>query len=149
MYIPSNKTLDKILISLSSHCGQELCLPGNWSPSIFVEDLFKYPVTDKNILCTNFVTALVEKHSYRTFFEKSRGFPKQVESEIWDLFDKGQLMLVGEKIFLALINGSVTHSDQVLKCLQELSGKHISEWSKIISNYPKVVQQYLISNIED
>ncbi len=148
MYVPSQKTLDKILISLSVHSKNELALPGNWSPTLFVKDLFDYPVESKEILSEKFQKGLVERWTYRKFFEESRGVLREAPNpEVWDIFDKGQLMMTAEHLFLDLISKSEPDKNLMLY-LKALSSTHISEWNSIVKRTGAICWQFFLKSPE-
>jgi hypothetical protein len=137
-YKPSQKDLDKILISLSAHCHNELALPGNWSPTLFRDDLTNHQVATKDFLCKTFTSAMTEGWTYRKFFEESRGKPRDVPCpEVWDIFDRGQLMMAGESLFLQLIsNPTYPEEDKknLFLYLTEMGTQHVSEWNSTVKN---------------
>lgn len=128
-YQPSHKTIDKLLISFGIECQNELALPGNWSPNLFVKDLFDFPVETKEKLVQTFFLALTSGWTYRKWYQESRGHSRDIQNpEVWDLFDLGQLMLLGESLFLRLIQSSETKEGS-LSSLISLSQKPICQWS--------------------
>ena len=161
MYVPSQKLLDKILISLSVTSGNELALPGNWSPTIFVDDLTLYPVDTKNTLCKNMMSAITEKWTYLEFFEKSRGYPRYHSSaQWWKIFDNGQLMMLAEPLFLKLISGKITESypnfiteaefnNDLQSYLTTMGNEHMNKWDGIVNGTGACCWQFFLENPTD
>jgi len=123
MYRPTARDLPELLASLSSACGKELAIPGNWSPQLFYSDLFDYPVESKEDLIRQMISSLKENWTYRKFFQESRKYSRSINSnELWDIFDLGCLMLVHENTFLILakqVNVSETSLEPFRKIISE------------------------------
>jgi len=133
MYKPGYRSLDKILISLGHQVKNELALPGNWSPSLFVSDLFDYPVESKDKLAKAFQKGMIEGWTYRKFYEETRGQPRNISNpEVWDVFDTGALMMIAEELFLILLQRECP--PELLLYLKALSQSPTSEWNNIVSN---------------
>lgn len=120
-------SLGEILLSSELN----IALPGNWSPELFKNDLYTYPVLSKEILWTCIIESLNNSWSYLKFFEKTRGYPRECKNlEVWNIFESGQLMMLAEDLFLFLIQEDVSDK-KLLNYLRQLASTPISEWDNI------------------
>jgi hypothetical protein len=155
-YVPSTRDISTIIAGLNGMSNQQIAFPGNWSPQLWVSDLFVYPCLSKQHIQTALISSLIEpnKWSYLRFFNETRGFnrPNIVNENIWNLFERGSLMLAFESIFLKLINfttvnqsniqlisngghASTDPRDQIiLTILNELSNISIYVWNSFLKS---------------
>ena len=102
-----NTEISLLLISINKLIGEEITLPGNWSPKLFYEDIMNAPVQNSDVLISTMKRLALEWPSYLDFFFTTRGYHKNVteyQKELYTLFSKGSLMLYFEEIFLFLLN---------------------------------------------
>ena len=103
-YVPTSQTIEQLICNLKEALSIEVSIPGNWSPILFFKDLKQYPCKSKDLFLRNFREAWINKTSYLDFFEATRGFKRTEDNTIWDIFNKGSIMIFAEDLFLILIN---------------------------------------------
>jgi len=144
-YIPSGTTISSVVNSLNDYISNEIALPGNWSPTIFYNDLKKYPSISKLALSNGIVQANLEKMSYLEFFEKTRGYSREHKSlEVWDIFNNGMIMLYFENVFLKLSENEQYDNDDkiILMYMKALSQSHTSKWNDIVKGIGACCYQF-------
>lgn len=102
---------------------------GTWSLKIVFDDLESYPV-DKELILAN----LNKQVPYLEFFRETRGFEKEVtphQKKVFDIFDKGSIMLYFENIFLYLLKQE--EECELFHLMEKLSKEDdMSSWWNII-----------------
>ena len=140
--------LVELLAELSEESGLELCFPGNWSPTLFLEDLRNYPLdqrifgSSRRKLAEIIESACKLNTSYLSFFYKTRGFKRKKASNqalegIWIIFERTGMMLYFEEIFLELLvrTNSRSIDRQILECMTRFSESSYKEWPIIAQSY--------------
>lgn len=117
----------------------ECTFPGNWSATLFMNDLKTYPCDVDRIQKT---LNLDVDLTYLEFFEITRGKERPDSNPIvFELFEKGSIMLYFEEIFLRLINKEHVPSN-LLKYISFLSNTPISRWNKTLEGIGASSYQY-------
>ena len=135
-YVPSRKTLHGLLNSLNESTSHELALPGRFNPTLFLSDLFKYPVLSKDRLCEQLYESMNNDQTYFDFFLQSRGYPRwriplDFNKRVWTLFEnKPSLMMNCPGQFLDM-HSVVIPSKEQLDTLNQLSKLKSNDYTKI------------------
>lgn len=160
-YIPSGNTIESVIQSLNDFLGTELCLPGQWSPRIFFEDLKTDPVRDKKELAELVLLACQNNMSYLEFYKKSRGHEKKCSSlqkRLWAIFSQGSIMLYFEPLFLRLLDEFRNKEDEkeinqetiiLLLYMDALSKTPISQWNSIVAKIGACCFQFFAKEPEN
>lgn len=134
-----NSDIGNIMLSINKMVGEECALPGEWSPQIFYSDLMSKPVKSSEILISSMkklMTEIRNEPSYLNFFFETRGYKKEItpyQEELFNLFNKGSIMLYFEPIFLKLIENPI-RDDITIKFISALSNSNIDKWNDIVKN---------------
>jgi hypothetical protein len=149
-YIPTSTSPQLVIQSLNDSIGQELSLPGNWSPTIFFNDLHEYPVKNKKELAKIVLDSCQKNTNYLEFFEKSRGKPRPCNDKqikLWNIFSNGSVMLYFESTFLKLHNEEYDN-DILILYLNALSQTPISHWDEVLKGIGACCYQWFIKEPE-
>ena len=152
-YIPTSNTPQLVIQGLNDLIGQELSLPGNWSPTIFFQDLKAHPVKTKNQLAEAVLDACQKNTTYLEFFEKTRGQAKECnesQKQLWAIFDEGSVMLYFEPLFLKLLSSSAISGGKELLILylNALSKSPISQWDETLKGVGACCYQWFAKEPE-
>jgi len=151
-YIPTSNTPQLVIQGLNDLIGQELSLPGNWSSTIFFQDLKAFPLKTKKQLAEAVLDACRKNTSYLNFFETTRGKVKECteyQKRLWDIFNEGSIMLYFEPFFLTSVEGGKEKKDEVLILyLNALSKSPISQWDEILKGIGACCYQWFAKEPE-
>lgn len=153
-YVPSGKTLESIIANLNNATPHELSIPGNWSPTLFFEDLKIYPVVNKRVLINELYRACCSHVSYLEFFERTRGHSKSISYPyLYELFDRGSVMLYMETFFLNLLkrpNQMLNDSrlTRLFEYIEILSKNPVSKWNEILNQIGCCCYQFFVKEPE-
>lgn len=153
IYIPTSNTPQLVIQGLNDYIGHELSLPGNWSPTIFFEDLKLYPVKNKKELAEEVLESCKKSKSYLEFFEKTRGKLRpcsEPQKKLWYIFSNGSVMLYFEALFLQLheMTELNPNTNVLLLYLNALSQSPISQWDEIIKGIGACCYQWFAKEPE-
>lgn len=152
-YIPTSNTPELVIQSLNDYLGQEISLPGIWSPQIFYRDLKNHPVKSKRELAEKVLESCQNGTPYLEFFEQTRGQPKicnEFQKQLWEIFSHGSIMLYFEASFLRLLEiRELSNQVNVLVLyLDALSKIPIHQWDQILKGLGACCYQYFIKEPE-
>lgn len=152
-YIPTSGTPQLVIQSLNDFIGQELSLNGNWSPTIFFQDLKDYPVKSKKELAEAVLESCQNNINYLDFFKKTRDQEKtcnELQAKLWEIFNKGSVMLYFEPLFLRLYEAKEINQDinLLLAYLNALSQSPVSKWDEILKGIGACCYQWFAKEAE-
>jgi len=138
-------------VKLDTYLKTPACLCGSFSPTVFYKDLFQYPVKSKRKLGELILAANQKAIGYLDFFHLSRGFPRPIHNqEVWDVFNRGSVMLYFEPVFLRLVEVEKLSNDDrtLLMYLDALSRTSIDQWDQIVEGIGACCYEFFINEPE-
>ena len=140
-YMPTSLDPSMLIGSLNDSIPHEIAVPGTWSPELFYLDMKNYPVVHKTITSKRIAEILRSKENttYLEFFEETRGYARfpnltPFQSNVFEIFERGSIMLYFEKVFLKLIDRAPSEEDLILfEFLKKLSGQPITDWNETVA----------------
>lgn len=147
-YVPTSNSPQLIIQRLNDLLGQELSLPGNWSATIFFQDLKSNPVQSKTQLASAILEACENNTSYLDFFRNTRGFDKECseyQKQLYEMFNKGSIMLYFEDLFIRLLD---KQTDVLILYLNALSESQIGQWDDILKGIGACCYQWFVKEPE-
>ena len=153
-YIPTSNTPQLVIQGLNDLLGQELSMPGNWSSTIFFQDLKDHPLKTKRQLAEAVLNACHKNTSYLEFFENTRNKPKEcteTQKQLWTIFNQGSIMLYFEPLFLKLrLPSSIEEGKRELLILylNALSQSPISQWNELLKGVGACCYQWFVKEPE-
>lgn len=152
-YIPTSNTPQLLIQNLNDFIGQELSMAGNWSPTLFLNDLKTFPVKSKKQLANEVLESCKNNVVYLDFFEKTRGQARpcnEIQKNLWNIFNKGCVMLYFEQVFLRLHELTEINKDDntLLLYLNALSQSPISQWNEIVKGIGACCYQWFVKEPE-
>ena len=140
-YMPTSLDPSMLIGSLNDSIPHEIAVPGTWSPELFYLDMKQYPVVHKTITSKRIAEILRSKENttYLEFFEETRGYARfpnltPFQSQVFEIFERGSIMLYFEKVFLKLIDRAPSEEDLILfEFLKKLSGEPITDWNETVA----------------
>lgn len=152
-YIPTSNTPQLIIQSLNDFIGKELSLPGNWSPTLFYQDLKEFPVQSKKELAAGVLESCQKNISYLEFFEKTRGEERpcsDFQKKLWEIFNNGSIMLYFESLFFRLheITEITQDVNLLMLYLNALSQSSIGQWDETLKGIGACCYQWFAKEPE-
>jgi hypothetical protein len=152
-YIPTSATPQLVIQGLNDFIGQELSLPGNWSATIFFQDLKDYPVKSKKELAEAVLDSCLNSINYLEFFRKTRDKDRpcnELQIKLFEIFNNGSIMLYFEPLFLRLYEVNEINQDVnlFLLYLNALSQSPISKWDEILKGIGACCYQWFAKEAE-
>lgn len=144
--------LTEFLQNVSLHFQEELSFP-NWSPVLFMRDLYMYPPTSESNLYIQFRDSLVNNTHYLSFFLDTRGYKRpsygsDFHTRTWIAFHQGSVMMYLEPVFLKFIDLETPGADDrvLLEYIYILSENPIYKWDEIVEGIGACCYQYFVQH---
>jgi hypothetical protein len=150
-YIPTSNSPQLVIQGLNDLLGSETAIPGNWSSTIFFQDLKAFPVKTKKQLAEAVLDACRKNTSYLDFFEITRETRRECteyQEQLWTIFNEGSIMLYFEPFFLRLINNEVSGKEVLILYLNALSTSLIAQWDEILKGIGACCYQWFVKEPE-
>jgi len=152
---PKWASVEEVLMYYQNKFPIVIGLPGNWSPTLWLDDLNRYPVTAEETWISVMIKSNAVPMSYGQYFLESRGYTRAIvpgTESVWAIFETtdkiitidgiryyapSNLMLYFEKWFLLLIQKTeLTMLDnKFLETLRELGKLRWEQWEPYVEKY--------------
>ena len=141
-------------------------IPGNWSPTIFVNDLNEFAISSEDTWMAVIMKSNAVPMTYGQYFLETRGYTRPIvpgTEKVWSIFEStdtitiidgiryylpSNIMLYFESVFLSLIRKEqLTHLDnKLLECLRELGKLRWEQWDLFLEKYGACSSNFFLNN---